>query len=163
MHGPRKERKSSYCRAMSLGSERQGKGHSLPRAQRGQARSCACHVREQHEQRSKKTGAWAYGQSEMSQNAGRLIRALACEHQKRGNQAYALRLLGDIAATRSPGGRATRRPLPTGPVLAEELGMRPLQAHCHRDLGTLSAEDRPTGTGPCRISRSPLSYTRPWT
>jgi hypothetical protein len=26
-------------------------------------------------------------------------------------------------------------------VLAEELGMRPLQAHCHRGLGTLSAQE----------------------
>ncbi|MBI3327873.1 MAG: hypothetical protein HYZ81_14380, partial [Nitrospinae bacterium] len=54
--------------------------------------------------------------------------------------AYALRLLGDIAARREP--------TQTGPVathyrqalaLAEELGMRPLEAHCHRGLGTLYA------------------------
>ena len=63
---------------------------------------------------------------------------LACEHQERGNQAYALRLLGDIAARREPpeseqAGEYYRQAL----ALAEELGMRPLVAHCHRGLGTL--------------------------
>jgi tetratricopeptide (TPR) repeat protein len=65
---------------------------------------------------------------------------LARAHQERGNEAYALRLLGDIAAHRDPpdvGAAAThyRQAL----TLANELGMRPLQAHCHRGLGTLYA------------------------
>src|SRR5262249_11619909 len=59
-------------------------------------------------------------------------------HQERGNQAYALRLLGDIAAHRDP---PESEPAEThyqqALALAEELGMRPLQAHCHRGLGTL--------------------------
>jgi tetratricopeptide (TPR) repeat protein len=53
--------------------------------------------------------------------------ALARKLQERGNQAYALRLLGDIVAQREPP--------QTEP--AEELGMRPLQAHCHLGLGAL--------------------------
>src|SRR5206468_11027096 len=66
--------------------------------------------------------------------------ALANEHQERGNEAYALRLLGEIATHRAPPDvdEATthyRRAL----TLAEELGMRPLQAHCHLGLGTLYA------------------------
>ncbi len=66
--------------------------------------------------------------------------ALARAHQERGHQAYALRLLGDIAAHRAPPSideAAThyRQVL----ALAEELGMRPLAAHCHSDLGTLYA------------------------
>ena len=41
---------------------------------------------------------------------------LACEHQERGRQAYALRLLGDIAgATRSARERVSRSILPPGP------------------------------------------------
>jgi DNA-binding winged helix-turn-helix (wHTH) protein len=65
---------------------------------------------------------------------------LAREHQERGNQAYALHLLGDIAAHREPPqvGQAEahyHRAL----ALAEELGMRPLQAHCHLGLGFLYA------------------------
>ncbi|MGH8067256.1 MAG: sigma 54-interacting transcriptional regulator [Candidatus Entotheonellia bacterium] len=64
--------------------------------------------------------------------------ALAREHEERGNQAYALRLLGDIAAQREPPEREQaeayyRQAL----VLANELGMRPLMSHCHFGLGRL--------------------------
>ena len=67
--------------------------------------------------------------------------ALARAHQERGNQAYALRLLGDIAARRDPPESASRPKTyyHQALTLAEELGMRPLQAHCHRGLGTLYA------------------------
>jgi tetratricopeptide (TPR) repeat protein len=66
---------------------------------------------------------------------------LAREHGKRGNQAYAQRLLGDIVARRDPpeavqAEASYRQAL----ALADELGMRPLQAHCHRSLGTLYAK-----------------------
>jgi class 3 adenylate cyclase/tetratricopeptide (TPR) repeat protein len=65
---------------------------------------------------------------------------LACAHQERGHQAYALHLLGDIAAHRDPSevepaAAYYRHAL----ALAEELGMRPLVAHCHLGLGTLYA------------------------
>jgi tetratricopeptide (TPR) repeat protein len=65
----------------------------------------------------------------------------AQEHQRRGHQAYALRLLGEIAARREPPESALaevhyRQAL----ALAKTLGMRPLQAHCHRGLGTLYAK-----------------------
>jgi class 3 adenylate cyclase/tetratricopeptide (TPR) repeat protein len=61
-------------------------------------------------------------------------------HQERGHQAYTLRLLGDIAARHEPPERESavahyRQAL----ALAEELGMRPLQAHCYRGLGMLYA------------------------
>jgi tetratricopeptide (TPR) repeat protein len=59
-------------------------------------------------------------------------------HQERGREAYALRLLGDIAAHQDPpeveeAEASYRQAL----ALTEELGMRPLQAHCHCGLGTL--------------------------
>jgi tetratricopeptide (TPR) repeat protein len=62
------------------------------------------------------------------------------ERQERGHEAYALRLLGAIAARREPpeSHQAVayyRQAL----TLAEELGMRPLQAHCHRGIGLLYA------------------------
>jgi class 3 adenylate cyclase/tetratricopeptide (TPR) repeat protein len=65
---------------------------------------------------------------------------LARAHQERGHEAYALRLLGDIAAHRTPpdadvAAAHYRQAL----ALADDLGMRPLQAHCHRSLGTLYA------------------------
>jgi hypothetical protein len=56
----------------------------------------------------------------------------------RGNEAYALWLLGEIHAHQDPLAAETaeatyRQAL----ALAEELGMRPLLAHCHLGLGTL--------------------------
>ena len=59
--------------------------------------------------------------------------ALARVHQELGNQAYALRLLGDIAARRDPPevGLAAAH-YQEALALADELGMRPLVAHCHR-------------------------------
>jgi class 3 adenylate cyclase/tetratricopeptide (TPR) repeat protein len=64
----------------------------------------------------------------------------ARQHQERGNQAYALRLLGDIATHRDPpeveeAEAYYRQAL----ALTNALGMRPLRAHCHRSLGTLYA------------------------
>jgi tetratricopeptide (TPR) repeat protein len=66
--------------------------------------------------------------------------ALARRHQERGYQAYALRLLGEIPARRddpefAPADAHYQQAL----TLAQELGMRPLQAHCHFGLGTLYA------------------------
>jgi len=74
-------------------------------------------------------------------------------HQERSREAYALRLLGDIAAHGDPPQVAEaeasyRQAL----ALAEERGMRPLQAHCHRGLGTLYAQ-----TGRREQARTELS------
>jgi tetratricopeptide (TPR) repeat protein len=66
--------------------------------------------------------------------------ALTRERQERGHQAYALRLLGEIAAHRTPlDADAAAAHYHQALTLAEELGMRPLQAHCRRGLGTLYA------------------------
>jgi class 3 adenylate cyclase/tetratricopeptide (TPR) repeat protein len=59
-------------------------------------------------------------------------------HKERGYEACALRLLGKIAAHREPPEAEPaedyyRQAL----TLADELGMRPLVAHCHHGLGTL--------------------------
>jgi class 3 adenylate cyclase/tetratricopeptide (TPR) repeat protein len=67
--------------------------------------------------------------------------ALTRAHQERGYQAYALRLLGDIAAHRTPldideAANHYRH----AHALADELEMRPLVAHCRRGLGTLYAK-----------------------
>ena len=64
--------------------------------------------------------------------------ALTRAHQERGNQAYALRLLGAIAAQREPPESALAEThYQQALAIAEALGMRPLQAHCHLGLGTL--------------------------
>jgi class 3 adenylate cyclase/tetratricopeptide (TPR) repeat protein len=71
--------------------------------------------------------------------------AHAREHQERGNQTYALRLLGDIAAHRTPPDvDAAATHYQQALALAEELGMRPLVAHCHLGLGRLYGQ---TGRG----------------
>jgi len=59
-------------------------------------------------------------------------------HKERGHQAWVLRLLGEIAAHRDPpdvekAEVSYRQAL----ALADELGMCPLQAHCHLGLGAL--------------------------
>jgi class 3 adenylate cyclase/tetratricopeptide (TPR) repeat protein len=60
------------------------------------------------------------------------------EHKECGNQAYALRLLGAIAAHHnSSEAEHAEAHYQQALALAEELGMRPLQAHCHHGLGTL--------------------------
>jgi tetratricopeptide (TPR) repeat protein len=65
---------------------------------------------------------------------------LARERQERGHQAYALRLLGEIAAHHSPPeAEQAEAHYRQALALAEALGMRPLRAHCHRGLGTLYA------------------------
>jgi tetratricopeptide (TPR) repeat protein len=71
--------------------------------------------------------------------AGRLLE-LYGTHTGRGYQAHAYRLLGEAAAHGDPpeaeqADAYYRQAL----ALADELGMRPLQAHCHLGLGTLYA------------------------
>jgi tetratricopeptide (TPR) repeat protein len=66
---------------------------------------------------------------------------LARQYQQRGNQAWALWLLGESTARQAspevePAAGHYRQAL----AVAEELGMRPLQAHCHRGLGMLYAQ-----------------------
>jgi tetratricopeptide (TPR) repeat protein len=77
----------------------------------------------------------------------------ARDHKTRGHEARALWLLGEIVLRRDPPDVALaeahyRQAL----ALAEELGMRPLQAHCHRSLGTLYAT-----TGQREQARAELS------
>jgi tetratricopeptide (TPR) repeat protein len=65
---------------------------------------------------------------------------LARAHQERGNEAYALRLLGEIAARRDPPVvEQAEVHYQQALILAEALGMRPLVAHCYFGLGTLYA------------------------
>ena len=66
---------------------------------------------------------------------------LARQYQQRGHQAWALWLLGESTARQaSPEGEPAVSHYRQALALAEELGMRPLQAHCHRGLGTLYAQ-----------------------
>jgi len=65
---------------------------------------------------------------------------LARTHKERGHEAYALRLLADIAAPGPAGARGDADSLYAQALaLAEELAMRPLAAHCQLGLGRLHA------------------------
>jgi sugar phosphate isomerase/epimerase len=64
---------------------------------------------------------------------------LARERGQRGHEAWALRLLGEIASHPDhPDAAAAYAHYGAALALASELGMRPLVAHCHLGLGTLS-------------------------
>jgi hypothetical protein len=66
---------------------------------------------------------------------------LACQYQQRRRQAWALWLLGESTACQaSPEVEPAAGHYRQARALAEELCMRPLQAHRHRGLGMLYAQ-----------------------
>jgi class 3 adenylate cyclase/tetratricopeptide (TPR) repeat protein len=70
--------------------------------------------------------------------AGRAL-DLSRNHKERGHEAWALRLLGEIASHPDPPDAETAEGhYRQAMALATELGMRPLVAHCHLGLGKLS-------------------------
>ena len=76
---------------------------------------------------------------EARQRAGQAL-ALSSEYNQRGHEAYALLLLGEIAAHGDPpASEQAAAHYRQALALADALGMRPLQAHCHRGLGLLYA------------------------
>src|SRR5262249_17763697 len=65
---------------------------------------------------------------------------LARQHKERGNEAHALHQLGVVQAHADPPDvTQAEAHYHQALALAEALGMRPLQAHCHCGLGTLYA------------------------
>jgi predicted ATPase/DNA-binding winged helix-turn-helix (wHTH) protein len=81
------------------------------------------------------------GRLEEAMQLGQQALEVTRAQKQQGYQAYAMRLLGDIAAHRTSleveeAERHYRQAL----ALAQALGMRPLQAHCHLGLGTLYAK-----------------------
>jgi len=84
--------------------------------------------------------------------AGR-ARDLSGVHREQGHEAWVLWLLGEIAAHWEPPQAAQAEAhYQQALALAEELGMRPLLAHCHLGLGTLYA-----ATGQRQQARTELS------
>jgi class 3 adenylate cyclase/tetratricopeptide (TPR) repeat protein len=66
---------------------------------------------------------------------------LSSSHTGHGYQAHVHRLLGDVATHRDlPDIAQAEAHYRQALALAEEIGMRPLQAHCHLGLGTLYAK-----------------------
>jgi tetratricopeptide (TPR) repeat protein len=78
------------------------------------------------------------GRLEEAHALAKLALRLARERQERSNEAYALRLFGEIAAHRAPPDvDEAAAHYHQALALANELGMRPLTAHCHLGLGIL--------------------------
>jgi sugar phosphate isomerase/epimerase len=68
--------------------------------------------------------------------------ALACDHQLRSWEALALKILGDVHAHAHAPAETEQAEDAEGYyrealTLAQDLGMRPLVAHCHLGLGRL--------------------------
>ena len=81
------------------------------------------------------------GRGEEAWQHARQALDLARQQKERGNEALALHQLGVVHAHADPPDAAQAEAhYQQALALAEELGMRPLQAHCHRGLGTLYAK-----------------------
>lgn len=79
--------------------------------------------------------------------------------QEQGYEAYALRLLGKIAAHgHQPDVEQAETHYHQALARAEELGMRPLQAHCHLDLGTLYGKTERAGVAQAELSTATEMY-----
>src|SRR5262249_48126413 len=77
---------------------------------------------------------------------------IAREHQERGNEAYALHLLGDIAA-RPSRKRAGPSLLPAGPHAGRRVGDAPTPGPLPPRLGHTVCCNRPVGASPRGASR----------
>src|SRR5262249_30747217 len=85
-------------------------------------------------------GCHLMGHSDEAWQHARQALDLARQQKERSNEARALHQLGVVHAHADPPDVAQAEAYyQQALVLAEELGMRPLQAHCHRGLGTLYA------------------------
>ena len=94
--------------------------------------------------------------------ADRAVR-LARERGERGYEAWALRLLGEVASHHDHLDVATAEAhYGAAMALADELGMRPLAGPLPPWPRHLVCQDRPDRTGPCRSSRPPSTCTAPW-
>ena len=84
--------------------------------------------------------------------------------KERGFQAYALRLVGEIAAQHGrPNVDEAESNYRQALALAEELGMRPLQAHCHLGLGKLYAKIGRRSQARAAVSTAIDALPRAWT
>jgi predicted ATPase/DNA-binding winged helix-turn-helix (wHTH) protein len=81
------------------------------------------------------------GRLEEAMQLGKQALEVTRTQKQQGYQAYALRLLGDIAAHHTPPAvEEAERHYREALAVAEAIGMRPLMAHCHLGLGTLYAK-----------------------
>jgi class 3 adenylate cyclase/tetratricopeptide (TPR) repeat protein len=113
-------------------------GEALPLLEEAIERAEALKLKANHSVRIARL-AEAYlgvGQAERAFSVAAQALDLAQEHRERGHEAHVLRLLAAIELAReAPALDRAEDGYRKALGLAESLGMRPLQAHCHRGLG----------------------------
>jgi len=77
------------------------------------------------------------GRIENASSTARQAVRLAHENEERGHEAYAMYMLGEIAAREPVSIAVAETSYRRGLALADELSMRLLVAHCHLGLGKL--------------------------
>jgi class 3 adenylate cyclase/tetratricopeptide (TPR) repeat protein/ribosomal protein L40E len=83
---------------------------------------------------------------------------LAQTHKERGHEAWALKVLGDIAAHADPGSHESEVFYQRALTLARELGMRPLEAHCNFGLGKIYLRAQ-SKAAPRELSKAAALYS----
>ena len=103
------------------------------------------------------------GRGEEAWQHARQALDLARQQKERGNEALALHQLGVVHAHADPPDAAQAEAhYQQALALAEELGMRPLVAHCHLGLGSCTARPA-SGSRPAPPCPPPSTCTAPWT
>jgi len=113
---------------------------ALPIMERAVARGASLHVMWWHSRRMTELGEGYLlaGRADDALTTVERALALADAHGERGNRAYALRALAEVALRRDhPDLESAERHLCHALSLADELGMRPLVARCQLDMGRL--------------------------
>jgi len=82
------------------------------------------------------------GRSEDASRCAREALVMCRQRTRRDVEADALHLIGDLAARREPASEEAMTHYRQALALADELGMRPLVAHCHLGLGIASRTHR---------------------
>src|SRR5262249_20947845 len=84
---------------------------------------------------------------------------LAHRQKERGNEAWVLRLFGEIAAQADPpDGKSAEEHYRQALARADELAMRPLAAHCHLGLGKLYRRTSDPVTGDESLATAVAMY-----
>lgn len=98
------------------------------------------------------------GQMDAAREHGERALALATTAGERGYQAWALKLLGDVAQESSPDIALARSYYDQSMMLANELQMRPLQAHLHVSCGQLNRRANQVERARSEISKAREHY-----
>jgi tetratricopeptide (TPR) repeat protein len=95
-----------------------------------------------------------------TQLAGQALE-LSRERKERGNEAWILRLLGEIHSHGDPpDAEKVEYHYHQAFTLAEELGMRPVMAHCRKGLGSLYRKTGREGEGRAELSQAVEMYRK---